>query len=113
MMKVARVVELLLLALLMLSTIGFLTFQNFYGVFWAIVTAIIAGGVCVRKRWAYFACAAWGLACYQLAKQGYEFADFKRYVMISGFLVVVAAIFLHEKLGKKSAKPADEDADRG
>jgi len=113
MVKFTRGVELLLLFLLALSTLGFLTFQNIYGVFLAVVTATIAVGVFKRIRWGYFACAAWGLACYQLAKQGYEFADLKRYAMILGFLVVPAAIFLHEKLGKKSVKPVGEERDQG
>lgn len=113
MVKFTRAVELLLLLLLALSTLGFLTFQNLYGVFLALVTAAITVGVYQRIRWAYFACAAWGLACYQLAKQGYEFADLKSYAMILGFLVVIAAIFLHEKLGKKSVKPLPKDHDEG
>lgn len=111
--KFIRVVELSLLLLLALSTLGFLSFQNLYGVFLALVTIVIASGVYQRKRWAYFACAAWGLACYQLAKQGYEFADLKRYAMILGFLVVIAAIFLHEKLGKKSGKSVAQEHDQG
>lgn len=113
MAKFVRVVELLLLLLLVLSTLGFLSFANLYGVFLSLVTAAITFGVYRRARWGYFACAAWGLACYQLAKQGYEFADLKRYAMILGFLVVVVAIFLHEKLAKKSVRSASSDQDEG
>jgi hypothetical protein len=113
MSKFVRIVELFLLLLLALSTIGFLTFANLYGLFLALVTAVIAIGVFRRARWGYFACAAWGLACYQLAKQGYEFADLKRYAMVLGFLVVIVAIFLHEKLGKKSVQPTSTERDEG
>jgi cytochrome b561 len=105
MSKLIRAIEVLLLILLVVSTAAFLTFMNLYGVFLALVTAAITFGVYRRNRWGYFACAAWGLACYQLAKQGYEFADVKRYVMILGIFVVVVAIFLHEMLAKKSKQP--------
>lgn len=112
MSKTIRVIEVLLLLILTVSVLGFLNFLNIYGAFLAVVTAIITVGVCWRKSWAYFACAAWGLACYQLAKQGYEFTEVKRYVMILGCGVVVMAIVLHEKLGKKLTKLGSINQDR-
>jgi hypothetical protein len=112
MSKTIRVIEVFLLLTLAVSVLGFLSFLNLYGVFLALVTAVIVVGVYGRKSWAYFACAAWGLACYQLAKQGYEFVDIKRYVMILGCVVIVVAIILHEKLGKKLTKSASINQDK-
>jgi hypothetical protein len=110
---VTKILNSLLLIILSLATLGFLSFTNIYGVFWAIVTVVIAVGVYQEKRWAYFACAAWALACYQLAKQGYEFENIKRWVMILGFVVIGLAIYLHEKLGKLSSKHPQEENDKG
>lgn len=109
MSKFVRLTEMLLILLLAVSVAGFLSFGNLYGVFWAGVTAAITFGVIKRNRWAYFACAAWGLACYQLAKQEYEFVDIRRYAMLLGFCVVAAAIFLHEKLARKPDAAASEE----
>jgi hypothetical protein len=109
--KFVRVIEILLVLLLGASIIGFLSFGNLYGIFWAVVTGVITIGVVKRKRWAYFSCAAWGLACYQLAKQEYEFLDVRGYAMLLGFLVIVAAIFLHEKLARKAIDADLEDKD--
>lgn len=96
-----RVLEIFLLVTLGLACLGFVSFLNLYGAFLALITIAISVGVYGRKRWGYFACAAWGLACYQLAKQGYEFMAIKHYVMILGIVVVVVAIILHEKLAKR------------
>lgn len=98
---IAKTLNVLLLALLLSATVGFASFANAYGVFWALVTLVIAGGVFRYQRWGYFACAAWALACYQLAKQEYEFEAIKSWVMLAGFLVVAVSIYLHEVLGKK------------
>lgn len=106
---IAHVLNLCLLALLLASVIGFASFANAYGAFLALVTAAIAWGVFKHQRWGYFAAAAWGLACYQLAKQGYEFQDIKRHVMILGFCVIPVALFLHEVLAKVPTKPASSD----
>lgn len=97
-----------LLILLGASVVGFLSFQNAYGIFLASVTALIALGVYKNHAIAYFAAAAWGLAAYQLAKEGYEFKDVKRYVMIAGFLVIPVALFLHEILAKQKTKNAQK-----
>lgn len=111
---VAHILNGILLSVLVLATLGFISFANPYGFFLALVSASIAFGVYKHNRWAYFSAAAWALACYQLAKQGYEFQSIKRYVMVLGFLLVPIAIFLHETLAKKSrqnVQDANTDVD--
>jgi hypothetical protein len=103
---VANVLNIFLLVVLVASVAGFISFLNIYGFFLAIVTAAIAWSVFKHQRWGYFAAAAWALACYQLAKQGYEFQTIKRQVMILGFALIPVALFLHEILGKAAAKVA-------
>lgn len=112
MLMFTRAIEILLLLVLLLSALGFASFLNLYGAFLLTVTLVIAAGLFRRKRWAYIACAAWGLAGYQLAKQGYEFAAMKPYAMALGFLIVIAAIFLHETLGRVTADSAGSNDDR-
>lgn len=97
-----------LLLLLVSSVVGFLSFQNAYGLFLASVTALIALGVYKNNAIAYFAAAAWGLGAYQLAKEGYEFQDIKRLVMMTGFVVIPVALFLHEILAKQKIKNAQK-----
>jgi hypothetical protein len=106
MLVVAKVLNWALLVLLVLSVAGFLSFKNVYGLFLASVTALIAFGIYKQKAIAYFSAAAWGLAAYQLAKQGYEFQDIKRSVMILGIIVIPVALFLHEVLAKDKNKNA-------
>jgi hypothetical protein len=106
---VANVLNGLLLIILVASIAGFISFLNIYGLFLACVTAAIAWGVFKQQRWGYFAAAAWALACYQLAKQGYEFQGIKRHVMILGFTLIPLALFLHETLGKATAKSAQNN----
>lgn len=108
----ARVLNVLLQLILLVSVLGFLSFANAYGVFWAAVTAVILYGVSWRQRWAYFACAAWALACYQLAKLGYEFESVKRWVMLAGFGVIALAIYLHETLGKTTKVNHEQESDQ-
>lgn len=103
---VANVLNVFLLIVLVASVAGFISFLNIYGLFLAFVTAAIAWSVFKHQRWGYFAAAAWALACYQLAKQGYEFQSIKRQVMILGFVLIPVALFLHEMLGKAAAKGA-------
>lgn len=103
---VSNVLNLFLLMILLASIAGFISFLNIYGLFLACVTAAVAWGVYKHRRWGYFAAAAWALACYQLAKQGYEFQSIKRHVMILGFTLIPVALFLHETLGKAVAKTA-------
>lgn len=105
---VSRVVKWMLIALFAASILGFLSFGNLYGVFWAVVTGVIAVLCAKENRWGFFAAAGWGLACYQLAKQGYEFQDIKRWAMIVGILVVPVALVLHETLGRLAHKVAQE-----
>lgn len=78
--------------------------------FAAVITLVIA--VCVWKkiRWGYFAAAAWGLACYQLAKEGLALEQVKRPAMIGGFVVVIVALYLHEVFCRRpSVKPPTTD----
>ena len=97
----ATILNALLLLLMIASTAGFLSFANFYGVFLATVSAVLAWGIFKNNSKAYFGTAVWGLACFQLAKQGYEFQMIKNYVMGLGILVIPSALFLHEVLGKQ------------
>ena len=106
---VANVLNGLLLIVLVASIAGFISFLNIYGLFLACVTAAITWGVFRQQRWGYFAAAAWALACYQLAKQGYEFQSIKRHVMLLGFAIIPIALFLHETLGKATAKSAQNN----
>jgi len=105
---VAKILNWALLFLLVMSIVGFLSFQNAYGLFLASVTALIAFGVYKNYAFGYFAAAAWGLAAYQLAKEGYEFQQIKRYVMMAGFVVIPVALFLHEMLAKRKDKNAQK-----
>jgi hypothetical protein len=98
---VAQILRWLLIVLLMASIVGFLSFTNIYGLFLASITTFIAWGMRKNRQWAYFSAAAWGLACYQLAKQGYEFQKIKYLVMILGILIIPIALFLHEILGRQ------------
>lgn len=109
-LRFAYLLNFVLLALLVTAVAGFISFANLYGFFLALVTALIAWGIFKCNRWGYFSAAAWGLACYQLAKQGYEFHAIKRQVMILGFCVIPAALFLHEMLAKVPSKSAEETA---
>lgn len=108
-MLFATVLNWLLLAVFFAAIAGFISFANPYGFFLAGVTAAIAWFCYKRNRWGYFAAAAWALACYQLAKQGYEFQSVKRQVMILGFILIPVALFLHETLGKAAAKTAQNN----
>ncbi len=108
-MIVARVLNWLLLAILIVAIAGFISFANAYGFFLAAVTTAIAWFCYQHNRWGYFAAAAWALACYQLAKQGYEFQSIKRHVMMLGFAVIPLALFLHETLGRAAQKSAQND----
>lgn len=110
MFQLAKILNGMLLLLLAASVVGFLSFKNVYGLFLASVTALIAFGVYKHKAMAYFSAAAWGLAAYQLAKQGYEFQEIKPYVMIVGILVIPIALFLHEVLAKDKNKNAHKSA---
>lgn len=106
---VANVLNIFLLIVLVVAAAGFISFLNIYGLFLACVTVVITWSVFQHQRWGYFAAAAWALACYQLAKQGYEFQSIKRHVMILGFVLIPIALFLHETLGKVTAKSAQNN----
>lgn len=106
--KIAQLLRWALLIFLTLSVVGFLSFKNIYGLFLASVTALIAFGVYKNHALGYFAAAAWGLAAYQLAKQGYEFQALKRFAMTAGFVVIPVALFLHEVLARKRGSDAQK-----
>jgi hypothetical protein len=108
MLMVAKFLRWALLLLLVLSIVGFLSFKNIYGLFLASVTALIVFGVYKNNAIGYFAAAAWGLAAYQLAKEGYEFKEIKRFAMIAGFLVIPVALFLHEILARRKGECAQK-----
>lgn len=105
-LAIAKFLNWVLLLLLVASVVGFLSFQNAYGLFLASVTALIAFGVYKNNAFGYFAAAAWGLAAFQLAKEGYEFQEIKHKVMGTGFVVIPVALFLHETLAKRKDKNA-------
>lgn len=110
---VAKILNIALLLLLLVASVGFLSFANAYGVFLASITALLAWGVFKNNAKAYFAAAVWGLACFQLAKQGYEFQSIKQQVMMLGVAVIPSALFLHEILGRqkhKNAQKSDSDS---
>lgn len=102
----AKTLNIILILILLGAVAGFLSFMNPYGIFLAGVTGLIAWGIVNHNRWAYFGAAVWGLGCYQLAKQGYEFQAIKPYVMALGISVVPVALFLHEMLTKPAIKNA-------
>lgn len=106
----AKILNGALLLLLVVAIAGFLSFANAYGVFLASITALLAWGIFKQNAKAYFAAAAWGLACYQLAKQGYEFQSIKHYAMMLGVTIIPVAIFLHEVLGRRQDKSAQKSA---
>lgn len=106
---VANILNAFLLIVLVASIAGFISFLNIYGFFLASVTTVIAWGVFKHQRWGYFSAAAWALACYQLAKQGYEFQSIKRHVMLLGFAIIPIALCLHEILGKATLKSAQNN----
>lgn len=108
--SVTKSLNAFLLIILIISAFGFLSFANIYGLFLAVITSVIAAGIFRRNRWAYFASAAWALACYQLAKQGYEFEIIKSWVMTLAFFVIGLSIYLHEKLGRKSTQDCEKSS---
>lgn len=100
MKKFALFLNYLVLILFLISIITFASFGHVTGYFLALVAMAIGFGVWKQSRWGYFATAAFGLACFQLAKQGYQFQDLKREAMTLGIVVIPVAIFLHELLAR-------------
>ncbi len=88
---------------LLAAGVAFLFHTSGYGLLLAPVAAVIALGVMVRYRWAYFASGVWCLACYQLAKEGLEFELLKRSVMIVSIPLVALSIYLHEALAPRAS----------
>lgn len=94
-----------LLLLWLIAAAGFLASgMQIPTIFGALVTLVIAFFVYRRQRWGYFAAAAWGLACYQLAKEGLALEAVKRPAMLSGVAVVIIALALHEMFCRRPAK---------
>lgn len=104
MKKLALLLNYSVIALLLTSIATFITFGHVVGYFLALVAAIITFGLWKQWRWGYFAAAAFGLACFQLAKQGYQFQTLKQEAMTLGILIIPIAIFLHEQLAKPKSK---------
>jgi len=92
----AHVINTVLIVWLLLACVYFAALWTPNGWFAAVVSAVLAVLVTLKRRWGYFATAVWGLACYQLAKEGLMLMDVKRLAMISGIITVVAALYLHE-----------------
>jgi len=86
-----------LLLLWLLASAGFLASELQLATLVAAgLTLLITLYVWQRNRWGYFAAAAWGLACYQLAKEGLALEQVKRPAMLGGLVVVIVALYLHE-----------------
>lgn len=98
-----RLLNIGLIGLLFMVASGYLSAVSVYGAMLALISAGVAVGVFLRYRWAYFAAAVWGLAGYQLAKEGLDFDWVRRSVMILGVVIVVLSIYLHEQLGRRLA----------
>ncbi len=98
MKKFALSLHYAVIILFLISIVVFITFGHLVGYFLALIASVILVGLWKHWRWGYFAAAAFGLACFQLAKQGYQFQTLKREAMILGILMIPIAIFLHEQL---------------
>jgi len=106
----ALVLNYLFLLLMVFCVITFILLATPAGYLFALVLSFIGFGVWKQSAWAYFSAAAFGLACFQLAKQDYQFQTLKREAMIIGFCVIPVAVFLHEILArKKPQKPIDTE----
>ncbi|MBU2885791.1 hypothetical protein KO507_08465 [Gilvimarinus agarilyticus] len=98
-----------LLLLWLIAAAGFLASElQVETVFAAAVTLVVAYFVFKRQRWGYFAAAAWGLACYQLAKEELALEVIKRPAMLGGFAVVVIALILHEVFCRRPTRGRDQ-----
>lgn len=99
-----------LLLLWLIAAAGFLASElRFETFFAAAATLVIAFYVFKRQRWGYFAAAAWGLACFQLAKEGLALEVVKRAAMLGGFAVIVVALFLHEMFCRRPTIERDPE----
>jgi len=86
----------LLVALLVTAGPVYWAYTQSYGLVLGAVAWGLALGVFKRWLWAYFATAAWALACYQLAKEGLDFQAIKSWVMALAIPLLILAIYLHE-----------------
>lgn len=100
--RIDRCLNVFLVLSLLAAGVAFLFHTSGYGLVLAPLALVIAGGVLVRYRWAYFASGVWCLACYQLAKEGLEFELLKRGVMSASIPLVALSIYLHEALGLRA-----------
>lgn len=78
----------------------FFSLNDLSGYLVATVALITAGFIQTRRMWSYFAAGVLGVACFQLAKLGFEFSFEPRVSMMAGALVIPLAIFLSVKLGR-------------
>ena len=78
----------------------FFSLQDLSGYLVALVSLITAGVIQTRRMWSYFAAGGLGVACFQLAKLGFEFSFEPRVSMTAGAFVIPLAIFLSVKLGR-------------
>lgn len=111
-LRFARALNWIVLLVFLAAIIEFISQLTLYSVFLALVTALIAWGIFNNKSWGYFCAGCWGLACFQLAKQGLAFPDIKHEAMVVGLLVMISALFLHELLVKPVKKVAQDDSKR-
>lgn len=101
--RVDHSLNIFLVLSLVAAGVAFVFHTSGYGLLLAPVAAVIAVGVLLRHRWAYFASGVWCLACYQLAKEGLEFELLKRVVMSASIPLVVLSIYLHEALAPRAS----------
>ncbi|WP_347330065.1 hypothetical protein [Marinimicrobium locisalis] len=101
--RVDRLLNAFLALSLLAAGVAFVFHTSGYGLLLAPVAVLIAVGVLVRYRWAYFASGVWYLACYQLAKEGLEFELLKRVVMVLSIPLVALSIYLHEALASRAS----------
>ena len=86
----------LLVALLVTAGPVYWVYTQSYGLLLGAASWGLALGVVKRWLWAYFATAAWALACYQLAKEGLDFQVIKSWVMALALPLLILSIYLHE-----------------
>lgn len=100
--------NLLLSAWIVFIGVIFFTLNNASGYLVALVALVTAVVLQTRKMWSYFAAGVLGVACFQLAKIGFEFAFEPRVAMMTGALVIPLAIFLSVKLGQKAPEESQK-----
>ncbi len=95
-----RALNALLLAILVLSAGSFFWLGEGYDPWLALAALSMSVGVALHNRWTYFAAAVWGLAVYQLAREGLALEFAPRPLMVLGLVTVALSLYLHERLGR-------------